>query len=200
MFAPARQGLTAEELKETEHSVPPPSYPELLPGFSPKCSDNSEEDKHMACALNEQRRKFVESAFNIPPLKKPRFDDKYHRQVHTPPAVNYDSSYFPAELKVSKKARRARKSSETSVAQIDIEIETELKTPEEQETKCESDAQEGEETSQKSSEDDSDDEDEEESLDEEEMDEAMDYIHNYYDDYEDDGAFNEDNIDDGFAY
>ncbi|KAL1478548.1 hypothetical protein MTO96_034999 [Rhipicephalus appendiculatus] len=141
-----------EEPDEEEHLEPPPLLGSVL---SPPLVI-SEEDKQLVSALAEQRRKFIESGFNVPPPKKPRLD-WYSLQVVEPPRVNYDSSYFPDELKVSKKAKKNKRSSQTFVAQIDIEQELLAL-------------------------------------------QDTDYVHNYYDDYEDDGAFNEDNLDDGVSY
>ncbi|XP_037519186.1 DNA-directed RNA polymerase III subunit RPC7-like [Rhipicephalus sanguineus] len=197
MLNSARLGLTAEELNEVEHSEPPPLYPPWQCPAPPLLI--SEEDKHLASALAEQRRKFTESAFYVPPHKKPR-SDGYCRQVIEPPRVNYDSSYFPGELKVPKKAKKTKKSSQISVAQIDIEQELlVLQAPKEEDTICESDNEDEEESTEKSSESGSEDEAEDES-DDEEMEEDTDYVHNYYDDYEEDGAFNEDNLDDGASF
>ncbi|KAL1439151.1 hypothetical protein MTO96_047431 [Rhipicephalus appendiculatus] len=154
MLNSAQLRRATEEPDEEEHSEPPPLYPPWQCPEPPLVI--SEEDKQLASDLAEQRRKFIESGFNVPPPKKPRLY-WYCPEVVEPPRVNYDSSYFPDELKVSKKAKKNKRSSQTCVAQIDIEQELLAL-------------------------------------------QDTDYVHNYYDDYEDDGAFNEDNLDDGVSY
>ncbi|KAL3251017.1 hypothetical protein MRX96_055280 [Rhipicephalus microplus] len=183
MFNSSQLGLATEDLDE-EHLEPPPLYPPWQCPVPPL--EISQEDTHLTSALVEQPRKFYESGFNVPPPKKPRIDRYCFKVVPMPPPrVHYDSSYFPDELKVSKMAKKTKRSSQTSVAQARREDET----------ACDSDDEGEEESTEKSSESGIGDEEKGES-DEEEMEEATDYVHNYYDDFEDDGAFIEDNFDD----
>nr|XP_037280484.1 DNA-directed RNA polymerase III subunit RPC7-like [Rhipicephalus microplus] len=186
--------LAAEELDE-EHLEPPPLYPPWQCPVPPL--EISQEDTHLTSALVQQPRKFYKSGFNVPPPKKPRIDHYCFKVVPMPPPrVHYDSSYFPDELKVSKMAKKTKRSSQTSVAQVNIEQELlALQARRKDETACGSDDEGEEESTEKSSESGIGDEEKGES-DEEEMEEATDYVHNYYDDFEDDGAFSEDNFDD----
>ncbi|KAL1485982.1 hypothetical protein MTO96_047148 [Rhipicephalus appendiculatus] len=84
MLNTAQLRRATEEPDEEEHLEPPaspwqcPEPPLVI----------SEEDKQLVSALAEQRRKFNESGFNVPPPKKPRLD-WYSLQVVEPPRVNY---------------------------------------------------------------------------------------------------------------
>ncbi|XP_049528624.1 uncharacterized protein LOC125947588 [Dermacentor silvarum] len=128
-------GLTKKQLWEAEHSEPPPRYPP--PDFSPAPSVNSEKNKRLASGLCEQRRNLSGSCFNVTPPEDSRFDDRYHRQVDKVPDVNYDLSYFPTDLhvsKIAKKTRKTRKGTRVSDAlATEIDIQKELQAQKERE-------------------------------------------------------------------
>lgn len=199
-------GLTRQEAAVTLSLQPPPTFPPL--DFSPAPLVNSEENTYLAVLLREQRRNLRESGFNVQPCTPPQIVERYSDRYQAPkaPEVAYDLSYFPSELKISKKKKKARKSLQKSSKGCDaiatgIDIQKKLQALEETEGKGDS-GEEEEEVSEKKPKD-ADDEDEEEGvedIDEEELEEETDYVAGYFDNGEGYLEEEDDNLDDGAVY
>ncbi|KAH9370286.1 hypothetical protein HPB48_007377 [Haemaphysalis longicornis] len=176
--------------------------------FSPAPLVHSEENTYLAVLLREQRRSLRESGFNVEPCTPPQIVERYSDRYQAPkaPEIAYDMSYFPSELKISKKKKKARKSPLKSSKGCDaiatgIDIQKKLQALEETEGKAESGEEEEEATEKKPK--DADDEDGEEAvedIDEEELEEETDYVSGYFDNGEGYLEDEEDNLDDGAVY
>lgn len=171
-------GLTRQEAAATLSLQPPPTFPPL--DFSPAPLVHSEENTYLAVLLREQRRSLRESGFNVEPCTPPQIVERYSDRYQAPkaPEIAYDMSYFPSELKISKKKKKVRKIPPKSSKGCDaiatgIDIQKKLQALEETEGKAGS-GEEEEEASEKKPKD-ADDEDEEEAvedIDEEELEEV----------------------------
>uniref|UniRef100_A0A0K8RHM0 Putative dna-directed rna polymerase iii subunit rpc7-like protein n=1 Tax=Ixodes ricinus TaxID=34613 RepID=A0A0K8RHM0_IXORI len=100
-------GLTRADAALPPILQPPPAYPPLE--FSPAPLVNSEENIYLAALLRDQRRNMFESGFNVQPLAPPQLVERYSDRYQAPkaPEVVYDLSYFPAELRSTKKVQKS---------------------------------------------------------------------------------------------
>ncbi|KAL1421872.1 hypothetical protein MTO96_022587 [Rhipicephalus appendiculatus] len=200
-------GLTRQEAALTLCAQPPPAFPPL--DFSPAPLVNSEENTYLAVLLHEQRKNLLASSFNILPCKPQqtveRYSDRYRVKA---PDVIYDFDYFPAELKISKKTKKRKKSANIagggdSIA-TGIDIQKKLQALEEKEAGGGDSGGEGEDEPGEKKPKEGDDEEEEEAAEEldeeEELEEETDYINNYFDNGEGYGDDEDDNLDDGAVF
>ncbi|CAN8011525.1 unnamed protein product [Ixodes persulcatus] len=193
-------GLTRADAALPPILQPPPAYPPLE--FSPAPLVNSEENIYLAALLRDQRRNMFESGFNVQPLAPPQLVERYSDRYQAPkaPEVVYDLSYFPAELRSTKKVKKRPKVSKPSKA-ANLDVQKKLQALEETEAKAGSAGEEEEEEEVKKEPGTGEEEgEEEEELDEEEMEEETDYASGYFDNGESYLDEEDDNLDDGPVY
>ncbi|CAN8005253.1 unnamed protein product [Ixodes hexagonus] len=196
-------GLTRADAALPPILQPPPAYPPLE--FSPAPLVNSGENLYLAALLRDQRRNMSESGFNVPPLAPPQLVERYSDRYQAPkaPEVVYDLSYFPAELRGTKKAKKRPKASKPTKA-ANLDVQKKLQALEETEAKAGSGGEEEEEEEEagvkKEPGTGEEEGEEEEELDEEEMEEETDYVSGYFDNGESYLDEEDDNLDDGPVY
>ncbi|KAG0424496.1 hypothetical protein HPB47_028283 [Ixodes persulcatus] len=186
-------GLTRADAALPPILQPPPAYPPLE--FSPAPLVNSEENIYLAALLRDQRRNMFESGFNVQPLAPPQLVERTSL-IH----LRADLSYFPAELRSTKKVKKRPKVSKPSKA-ANLDVQKKLQALEETEAKAGSAGEEEEEEEVKKEPGTGEEEgEEEEELDEEEMEEETDYASGYFDNGESYLDEEDDNLDDGPVY